>query len=211
MENRRFYRRLLLTAADCVNLCIGSVITRHCTRGQWWTSFPPNYQAQVLSVKVDKRVVPLAGTNGETTTQGLDELSGHCAQYKDEADFAKRRCVLKIGEHIPSVLAICIVHILEPEMLPDGDHDLKRHQCVTEKVLALSHLVYLEGTLLKLNMVTTGHVTAFPLTVPPAVPGIPSLRRHHQANLKAINELPLLKPWALTFSYGRALQASKKA
>lgn len=27
-------------------------------------------------------------------------------------------------------------------------------------------------------------------------------------NLNAINQLPLLKPWALTFSYGRALQAS---
>lgn len=27
-------------------------------------------------------------------------------------------------------------------------------------------------------------------------------------NLNAINTCPLLKPWALTFSYGRALQAS---
>lgn len=27
-------------------------------------------------------------------------------------------------------------------------------------------------------------------------------------NLNAINKVPLLKPWALTFSYGRALQAS---
>lgn len=27
-------------------------------------------------------------------------------------------------------------------------------------------------------------------------------------NLNAINQVPLVKPWALTFSYGRALQAS---
>lgn len=27
-------------------------------------------------------------------------------------------------------------------------------------------------------------------------------------HLNAINQVPLLKPWALTFSYGRALQAS---
>ena len=27
-------------------------------------------------------------------------------------------------------------------------------------------------------------------------------------HLNAINKVPLLKPWALTFSYGRALQAS---
>jgi hypothetical protein len=38
---------------------------------------------------------------------GLDGLSERCAQYKkDGADFAKWRCVLKIGEHTPSALAI---------------------------------------------------------------------------------------------------------
>lgn len=82
--------------------------------------------------------------------------------------------------------------IVEPEILPDGDHDLKRCQYVTEKVLAAvykalsDHHVYLEGTLLKPNMVTAGHscshkyapqeiamatVTALRRTVPPAVPG----------------------------------------
>ncbi len=84
---------------------------------------------------------------------------------------------------------------MEPEILPDGDHDLKRCQYVTEKVLAAvykalsDHHVYLEGTLLKPNMVTAGHscshkysnqeiamatVTALRRTVPPAVPGEPS-------------------------------------
>lgn len=82
--------------------------------------------------------------------------------------------------------------IVEPEILPDGDHDLKRCQYVTEKVLAAvykalsDHHVYLEGTLLKPNMVTAGHscshkyspqeiamstITALRRTVPPAVPG----------------------------------------
>lgn len=85
-----------------------------------------------------------------------------------------------------------IVPIIEPEILPDGDHDLKRCQYVTEKVLAAvykalsDHHVYLEGTLLKPNMVTAGHscshkytnqeiamatVTALRRTVPPAVTG----------------------------------------
>uniref|UniRef100_A0A2K6PKE4 Fructose-bisphosphate aldolase n=1 Tax=Rhinopithecus roxellana TaxID=61622 RepID=A0A2K6PKE4_RHIRO len=201
---------------------------------------------------VDKGVVPLAGTNGETTTQGLDGLSERCAQYKkDGADFAKWRCVLKIGEHTPSALAIMenanvlaryasicqqngIVPIVEPEILPDGDHDLKRCQYVTEKVLAAvykalsDHHIYLEGTLLKPNMVTPGHactqkfsheeiamatVTALRRTVPPAVTGITFLsggqsEEEASINLNAINKCPLLKPWALTFSYGRALQAS---
>ncbi|MCP5810388.1 fructose-bisphosphate aldolase, partial [Klebsiella pneumoniae] len=52
--------------------------------------------------------------------------------------------------------------IVEPEVLPDGEHDLDRAQKVTEVVLAAvykalnDHHVYLEGTLLKPNMVTAG-------------------------------------------------------
>ena len=64
------------------------------------------------------------------------------------ADFAKWRCVLKITRNTPSyqammenanVLAryasICqqngLVPIVEPEVLPDGDHDLETAQKVT--------------------------------------------------------------------------------
>lgn len=85
-----------------------------------------------------------------------------------------------------------IVPIVEPEILPDGNHSLERCQKVTEKVLAAvykalsDHNVYLEGTLLKPNMVTPGQscpqratpeevakatVTALQRTVPAAVPG----------------------------------------
>lgn len=48
------------------------------------------------------------------------------------------------------------------QVLPDGDHDLDRAQKVTETVLAFvykalnDHHVFLEGTLLKPNMVTAG-------------------------------------------------------
>lgn len=127
-----------------------------------------------------------------------------------------------------------IVPIVEPEVLPDGEHDLIRTQKVTEKVLAAvykalnDHNVYLEGTLLKPNMVTAGQscptqyspndnaratVLALMRTVPPAVPGITFLsggqsEEEASVNLDAINKLPARKPWALTFSYGRALQAS---
>lgn len=147
----------------------------------------------------------------------------------------------KIGEHTPAVLAVmenasvltryasicqqnCIVPILEPEILPDGDHDLKRHQCVTEKVLALSHLVYLEGTLLKLNMVTPGHACIWKfsseemvmsqhfLAQCPCCPRDPFPEEEAAPPTSRLSMSPLcLKPWALTFSYGRALQASKKA
>ncbi|OBS76879.1 hypothetical protein A6R68_16680 [Neotoma lepida] len=162
----------------------------------------------VVGIKVDKGMVPLAGTNGKTTIQGLDGLSERYAQHKDGADFAN----------------IChqngIVPIVEPEILPDGDHDLKRCQYVTEKVLAAvykalsDHHVYLEGTLLKPNMVTPDHactqkfsneeiamapVTALQRTVPPAIPGVTFLsggqsEEEVSINLNAINKCPLLKP-----------------
>merc|ERR1711970_1463396 len=102
------------------------------------------------------------------------------AQYKaDGCDFAKWRCVIKIGNGNPSQLAIdqssqvlaryasiCqangIVPIVEPEILQDRAHDLATCQAVTERVLAAQykalndHRVYIEGTLLKPNMVTPG-------------------------------------------------------
>ncbi|XP_037347902.1 fructose-bisphosphate aldolase C [Talpa occidentalis] len=256
-ENRRLYRQVLFSADDRVKKCIGGVIFFHETLYQKDDNGVPfmrtiQDKGIVVGIKVDKGVVPLAGTDGESTTQGLDGLSERCAQYKkDGADFAKWRCVLKISERTPSALAIVenanvlaryasicqqngIVPIVEPEILPDGDHDLKRCQYVTEKVLAAvykalsDHHVYLEGTLLKPNMVTPGHacpikyspeeiamatVTALRRTVPPAVPGVTFLsggqsEEEASLNLNAINRCPLPRPWALTFSYGRALQAS---
>ncbi|XP_064180693.1 aldolase a, fructose-bisphosphate, b [Anguilla rostrata] len=256
-ENRRLYRQLLFTADERINSCIGGVIFFHETlyqKSDDGIPFPELIKERdmLVGIKVDKGVVPLAGTNGETTTQGLDGLYERCAQYKkDGADFAKWRCVLKITHTTPSRLAIIenanvlaryasicqmngIVPIVEPEILPDGDHDLKKCQYVTEKVLAAvykalsDHHVYLEGTLLKPNMVTAGHscpqkyspqeiamatVCALRRTVPPAVPGIAFLsggqsEEEATINLNAMNMCPLYKPWVLTFSYGRALQAS---
>ncbi|VDM78649.1 unnamed protein product, partial [Strongylus vulgaris] len=117
-----------------------------------------------------------------------------------------------------------LVPIVEPEVLCDGDHDIDRAQKVTEQVLSFvykalaDHHVYLEGTLLKPNMATPEEVglatvTALRRTVPAAVPGITFLSGGQSeldatANLNAINNAKLLKPWKLTFSYGRALQAS---
>ncbi|KAF0289662.1 Fructose-bisphosphate aldolase [Amphibalanus amphitrite] len=105
---------------------------------------------------------------------------------------------------------------------------------VTETVLAFvykalnDHHVYLEGTLLKPNMVTAGQscskkykaseqaaatVTCLMRTVPPAVPGVTFLsggmtEEDASIMLSEVNKAPGKKPWALTFSFGRALQAS---
>ena len=115
----------------------------------------------------------------------------------------------------------------------DGSHDLPTAMDAAEKVLAAvykalsDHHVYLEGTLLKPNMVTPGAdcptkynekdvglatVTVLRRTVPAAVPGITFLSGGQSeieasSHLNAINNV-CVNPWALTFSYGRALQAS---
>ncbi|XP_007948517.1 fructose-bisphosphate aldolase B [Orycteropus afer afer] len=237
-ENRRQFREMLFTADSSINQSIGGVILFN-----------------GLFSQLDQGAAPLAGTNKETSIQGLDGLSERCAQYKkDGADFGKWRAVLRIADQCPSSLAvqenanalaryasICqqngLVPIVEPEVIPDGDHDLEHCQYVTEKVLAAvykalnDHHVYLEGTLLKPNMVTAGHactkkytpeqvamatVTALHRTVPAAVPGICFLsggmsEEDATLNLNAINLCPLPKPWKLSFSYGRALQASALA
>lgn len=114
----------------------------------------------------------------------------------------------------------------------DGSHDLKRAVRATEYVLSRTyaalqaHNVYLEGTLLKPNMVCPGSecptkyspediafatVTVLQRTVPVAVPGVVFLsggqsEEEASVHLNAINKVPGKKPWALTFSYGRALQ-----
>lgn len=257
-ENRRQYRQMLFTADPAMNQYISGVIMFHETLYQKTDDGTPfvkllQDQGIIPGIKVDKGVVPLGGTIGECTTQGLDDLNARCAAYyKDGARFAKWRCVLKIGSHTPSHLAmlenanvlaryasICqqngLVPIVEPEVLPDGDHDIARCQKVSETVLAYTykaladHHVFLEGTLLKPNMVTAGQacptkyssgdialatVTALSRTVPPAVPGVVFLsggqsEEDATRNLDAINKLATInKPWALTFSYGRALQAS---
>lgn len=256
-ENRRAYRQLLFTAGPDLAKHISGVILYHETLYQKADDGQPlvnllRSKGIIAGIKVDTGTVALAGSDGECTTQGLDGLSERCAQYKkDGCDFAKWRCVLKISKHTPSyqamlenanVLAryasICqqngLVPIVEPEVLPDGDHDLYTAQRVTEEVLSFvykalaDHHVFLEGTLLKPNMVTAGMsspkkytpdevalatVTALRRTMPSAVPGVTFLsggqsEEDATVHLNAINRVPLLKPWALTFSYGRALQAS---
>jgi len=256
-ENRRKYRQILFTSDASMAENISGVILFHETMYQKTDDGTPfveilKQRGIIPGIKVDKGVIELAGTQGEATTQGLDDLNARCAQYyKDGARFAKWRCVIKISAHTPSHLglletanvlaryaSICqqngLVPIVEPEVLPDGEHPIEVTQKVTELTLAYTykaladHHVFLEGTLLKPNMVTAGHscptkytaeqiakatVTALQRGVPPAVPGVVFLsggqsEEDATINLNAINKYPGKKPWALTFSYGRALQAS---
>ncbi|XP_047033264.1 fructose-bisphosphate aldolase-like [Helicoverpa zea] len=255
-NNRRRYRQLLFTT-DNLSEHVSATILFDETVYQKTDDGTPFIELLkkkniIPGIKVDMDAVPLFLSLDEVTTQGLDNLATRCAEYKKQGcRFAKWRCPLKIGEHTPSVQAIndtaqvlakyasiCqsqgLVPIVEPDVLLDGDHDIVRNQKVSEQALAAvykalnDHHVFLEGTLLKPNMVTPGHgcskkntpqeiatatVTALLRTVPAAVPGIAFLsgglsEEEASVYLNAINRVSLKRPWALTFSYGRALQAS---
>ena len=129
-----------------------------------------------------------------------------------------------------------IVPIVEPELLMDGDHTIEACEGVTEWILkeVFQELYYagvmLEGMVLKPNMIVPGKkcpkqnsaeevaertVKVLKRCVPGAVPGIAFLSggqsdEEATAHLSAMNAIGKL-PWALTFSYGRALQAAPQA
>ena len=128
-----------------------------------------------------------------------------------------------------------IVPIVEPEILMDGSHTIEDSFVVTEEVLhsvfyeLYGQNVLLEGMILKPNMVLSGYkcseqasvdevaemtVTVLKRCVPSAVPGIAFLsggqsNEDATAHLNSMNRiLGNSSPWNLTYSYGRALQAS---
>ena len=152
------------------------------------------------------------------------------------AGFPTYACIKANAHALARYAAICqennITPIVEPEVLMDGDHSIERCYEVTEAVLKRLYeelyeaRVFLEGTVLKPNMIVPGKlngkkaspeqvaemtVRLFRHTVPVAVPGIAFLSGGQAdveatANLNAINGHKM--PWAVTFSYGRALQAA---
>jgi fructose-bisphosphate aldolase class I len=183
-ETRRAYRDLLITTPN-IHEYIAGVILFEETLSQstlGGISFPEKLKQLgiVPGIKVDKGLIPLANTNEEQITQGLDGLPERLIEYRAKgARFAKWRAVYAISDKTPSRLAIktnaevlaryaaiCqthgIVPIVEPEVLIDGDHSIERCAEVSEAVLnavfhALSrHKVKLEYIILKPSMVISG-------------------------------------------------------
>lgn len=252
-ENRRAYREMLFTAPGAQEYISGVILYEETLRQKTRDGVPfAAYLAQhgmLPGIKVDLGAKPLAGFPGETITEGLDGLRERLAEYhRLGARFAKWRAVIDIGPGIPTLYAVeanaealaryatlCqeagIVPIVEPEVLMDGAHTLERCEEVTNLVLdrVFEHLfaarVYLEGMVLKPNMVVPGRkgsqkatpeqvaqatVRTLKRQVPAAVPGIAFLSGGQSPteatlHLNLMNALGPL-PWTLTFSYGRALQ-----
>jgi fructose-bisphosphate aldolase class I len=129
-----------------------------------------------------------------------------------------------------------LVPIVEPEILMDGEHTLKQCRAATEDVLhnvfaqLYTQRVMLEGMILKPNMVLAGLTCSSQGTadevaeatvecllhvVPAAIPGIAFLSGGQSGELASsrLNAMNLLAaspklrlPWALTFSFARAIQ-----
>lgn len=252
-EARRTYRELLFTAPGVDQWISGVILYDETLRQKTKEGVPFPQHLEKLGVipgiKVDMGAKALAGFPNETITEGLDGLRERLAEYyKLGARFAKWRAVIDIGAGIPTAFALdanahalaryaalCqeqqIVPIVEPEVLMDGDHSIERCEEVTDAALEsvfdqlAQHRVYLEGMILKPNMVISGKknakragpeavaeatVRCLKRHVPSAVPGIAFLSGGQSSaeatlHLSLMNKLGPL-PWNLTFSYGRALQ-----
>jgi fructose-bisphosphate aldolase class I len=258
-ENRLSYREMLFRTDGAADFISGVILYDETLRQNSAIDGVPlvkvlQDQGIIPGIKVDKSTNPLAGSNGELITDGLDGLRDRLAEYYElGARFTKWRAVITIGDGIPSRYCIeanahllarfaalsqeaNLVPIVEPEVLMDGDHSIDQCFEATETTLREVYYqlglqgVYLEGSLLKPNMVLSGKstanranaeevaektITCFNRTVPPAVPGVVFLSggqtdEEATVNLDAINRLAakVSSPWETSFSYGRGLQAA---
>ncbi len=255
-DSRRDYREFMFRSREAMSEHISGVILYDETIRQTAKDGTPLVRiiedmGSIPGIKVDEGAKPMPMFPGETITEGLDGLPGRMRAYYDlGARFAKWRAVITIAadgrpsegavranmQALARYAAICqeadIVPIVEPEVLMDGAHTIERNYEVTRFVLntlyaeLYRHRVFLEGTILKPNMVIPGEdapkaspeevaawtVKLFKNCVPLAVPGIAFLSGGQSdveatANLDAIARLGP-HPWSITFSYGRALQAA---
>lgn len=250
-ETNLAYRKILFTTPDIEQYISGVILYDETIRQGIDEQSVPHYlesRGILPGIKVDEGAWRLPNFEGEKITEGLDNLRDRLTEYKAMgAKFAKWRAVINIGEGMPTEAAILanahalaryaalcqeqdIVPIVEPEVLMDGTHDLKRCEEVTRETLKTVfdqlklYKIELEGILLKPNMIISGKeasaqasaeeiakatIDTFKEVVPAQVPGIVFLsggQTPDQAteNLAAINKLG--GPWQLSYSYGRALQ-----
>jgi fructose-bisphosphate aldolase, class I len=257
-ESRRNYREMLFTADGLSDYISGVILYDETLRqksrdGRRLTDILLE-QGILPGIKVDKGAKPLASTDGELVTEGLDGLRERLQEYFElGARFAKWRAVISIEAGPPSqycidtnahalarYAALCqetgLVPIVEPEILMNGFHDIDECYAVTETVLKsvfdelYKQRVVLEQTLLKPNMVVSGEecpvqadpeevssktLYCFGQMVPAALPGIVFLSGG-QSEATATEHLDVMNkagphPWDISFSFGRALQASALA
>jgi fructose-bisphosphate aldolase class I len=184
-ESRRAYRELLFTTEGAEEFISGVILFDETIRQSTadGTPFPKLLESKgiIPGIKVDKGAKPLALTDGETITEGLDGLRDRLEEYRGlGARFAKWRATYSIAEAKPSeycvwtnahalarYAALCqeagLVPIVEPEVLMDGGHTIEESAKATGRVLQAVYTelhdqrVEYRGTLLKPNMVLSGY------------------------------------------------------
>ena len=156
-QSRRTYREMLFTAPDAADYVSGVIMHDETIRqkGSGGTPLPEVLSSLgiIPGIKVDTGAKPLAGSVGETITEGLDGLRDRLEEYRGMgARFAKWRAVIRITDALPSracvganahalarYAALCqeagLVPIVEPEVLMDGSHTIERCEEVTGVVL----------------------------------------------------------------------------
>src|SRR5919198_387088 len=184
-ETRRAYRELLFTTEGVEEFISGVILFDETIRQSSadGTPFPELLASKgiIPGIKVDKGAKPLALTDGETITEGLDGLRARLEEYRGlGARFAKWRATYSVASDKPSeycvwtnahalarYAALCqeagLVPIVEPEVLMDGEHTIEASAQATGRVLQAVYTelhdqrVDLRGTLLKPNMVLSGY------------------------------------------------------
>jgi fructose-bisphosphate aldolase class I len=154
---RRAYRELLVTTPGLASGISGVVLCAQTLRQRLSDGRPfPAAIADLgmmTGVRADAGGKPLAGSRGETITEGLDGLLPRLREYAGlGAQFATWRAALRIGPGTPSPLAVranaqalgrfaaaCqdagLIPVAEPEVLSDGAHSLGHCETVTSVVL----------------------------------------------------------------------------
>jgi fructose-bisphosphate aldolase, class I len=192
-DTRRAYREMLFRTEGAADHVSGVILFDETIRQKAADGTPLvellEKQGVIPGIKVDAGAKPLAMSDGEAVTEGLDGLRERLAEYRElGARFAKWRATYSIdtaskGGRRPTdycidvnahalarYAALCqeagIVPIVEPEVLMDGDHTIDESFLATERVLTevfhqlIHQNVAFEGMLLKPNMVLSGYECA---------------------------------------------------
>jgi fructose-bisphosphate aldolase, class I len=254
-EMRRKYRDLFLSADGIKNFVSGVIffdetIKQNASSGKTFIEHI-EHLGIVPGIKVDLGLVESPNFPNEKITSGIETLSERLLQYRELGlKFTKWRAVFEINEdkNLPSDDAILenslrlavyakmvqehgMVPIIEPEVLLDGKHDIKKAEEITERVLKVVFQeireagVDLSLLILKTSMVLPGsksdqkaeaekvaNVTVKVLKecVPYGIGGVVFLSggqtsKDARDNLNAIAKLEPL-PFEIAFSYARAIQ-----
>jgi len=186
-ENRRRWRQALIEIPDLSDYICGIILNRETVEHKHDNGryFREMLKAKdiVFGVTLDFGPTPLhGGLQGETATQGLDDLDARAAKYRAMgAGFAKWRAIYRIDARSgsPSDLTIrenamtlaryasvCqangLVPIVEPDVVMAGNHDISSTARVCRKVWSAlfkslnDFNIYMPGVILKTNMVIPG-------------------------------------------------------